>query len=175
MYAKIRIRRAALAACGIAATCGAAVLLQWPGQVSATPANAFASEVTRAFFESIKVTEGNGRYGSGAGVKIAAREPTDVYVVTNTVAPGGYSGWHTHPGPSIVLVKAGTATVYDGDDPGCTPMQYPAGTGFVDQGGTHVHMIRNEGPTPLVTVAFQMIPAGAVRRVDAPAPGYCGF
>jgi quercetin dioxygenase-like cupin family protein len=48
--------------------------------------------------------------------------PADVYVVTNTVLPGGNSGWHTHAGPSIVAVKSGTATVYDGDDPSCTPM-----------------------------------------------------
>jgi hypothetical protein len=27
----------------------------------------------------------------------------------------------------------------------------------------------------LETVAFQVVPAGAVRRIDAPNPGYCGF
>ena len=103
-------------------------------------------------------------------------------MVTNTVAPrngitpGGYSGWHTHPGPSVVLVKSGIATVYDGDDPSCTPMVYPAGTGFVDPGDGHVHMVRNEGADTLITQAFQIIPAGEPRRIDVPtSPGNCPF
>jgi hypothetical protein len=108
-------------------------------------------------------------------VRIIARDPSDVYIVRNTVPPGGYSGWHTHPGPSVVSVTAGTATVYDGDDPSCTPVKYPAGTGFIDPGDGHVHMVRNEGTVDLVVVAFQVIPTGAARRIDAPAPGYCGF
>jgi len=75
----------------------------------------------------------------------------------------------------VVLVKSGTATVYDGDDPNCTSVRYPAGTGFIDSGGGHVHMVRNEGTEPLVTVAFQIIPTGALRRIDAASPGYCPF
>ncbi len=73
----------------------------------------------------------------------------------------------------MVLVKSGTATVYDGDDPNCMPVRYPAGTGFIDAGGGH--MVRNEGTEPLVTVAFQIIPTGALRRIDAASPGYCPF
>jgi len=41
----------------------------------------------------------------------------DSVVQQITFAPGGQSGWHTHPGPVIVLVKSGTFTLYDGDDP----------------------------------------------------------
>jgi hypothetical protein len=33
-----------------------------------------------------------------------------------------------------------------------------------------VHIIRNEGTADLVLVAFQLIPFGAVRRIDEPAP-----
>ena len=29
------------------------------------------------------------------------------------------TGWHTHPGPSLVIVTQGTVTEYDGDDPNC--------------------------------------------------------
>jgi quercetin dioxygenase-like cupin family protein len=101
---------------------------------------------------------------------------SDVYIVTNTVTPGGYSGWHTHPGPSLVTVKSGTATYYDGDDPTCTPHVVPAGNGFIDAGGGHVHMVRNEGSVTLELVAFQIIPEGAARRIDVtPSPGNCPF
>jgi quercetin dioxygenase-like cupin family protein len=36
------------------------------------------------------------------------------------LAPVGYTGWHTHPGPVLVLVKSGALTLYSGDDPTCT-------------------------------------------------------
>lgn len=101
--------------------------------------------------------------------------PSDVYIVSNTVALGGYSGWHTHPGPSLVTVKSGTATFYDGDDPTCTPRVVQAGEAVVDIGGGHVHMVRNEGDVQLELVAFQIVPQGAVRRIDIPDPGNCPF
>ena len=53
-------------------------------------------------------------------------------------------------------------------------MTYPAGTGFIDKGGGHVHILRNEGNVELETVVFSIVPAGADRRLDAPAPEFCG-
>jgi quercetin dioxygenase-like cupin family protein len=166
------------AAAGSVLVCGVMALLSWPGAALATPPKDFKSDFTRSFFEKIRVlsrTDMDRDDRDDATVKIIAKEPSDVYVVINTVAPGGYSGWHTHPGPSVVLVKTGTATVYDGDDPTCTPVRYPAGTGFIDAGGGHVHMVRNEGKEQMVTEAFQIIPAGDGRRIEAPNPGYCPF
>ena len=101
--------------------------------------------------------------------------PSDLYVQNNIWVPGGTSGWHTHPGHSLIIVTAGTITAYDGDDPTCTPHQYSAGQGFVDAGGDHVHVLRNEGAVEARTVAVQLIPAGATRRIDAPASAYCPF
>jgi quercetin dioxygenase-like cupin family protein len=119
--------------------------------------------------------------GNDWKVKILAQEDSDVYVVNNTFLgvtpthPGGSTGWHTHPGPSFVLVKSGVATVYDGDDPSCRGVKYTAGSGFIDAGGGHIHLVRNEGTEPLVTVAFQIIPEGAMRRIEAASPGNCPF
>jgi hypothetical protein len=100
---------------------------------------------------------------------------SDVYVQSNVWVPGGSSGWHTHPGHSLIIVTAGTVTAYDGDDPGCTPQVYFEGMGFVDSGGAHVHLLRNEGTVEARTITVQLIPAAAVRRIDAPAPGNCSF
>ena len=47
--------------------------------------------------------------------------------------------------------------------------------GFVDPGGGHVHNLRNEGAVEARTIAVQLIPADATRRVDAPSPGNCPF
>lgn len=99
--------------------------------------------------------------------------PSDVYVQSNVWQPGGSSGWHTHPGHSLIIVTAGTLTVYDGDDPSCPSHVYAAGMGFLDPGGDHAHVIRNEGTTEARTMTVQVIPAGATRRVDADAPAGC--
>src|SRR6185436_12333953 len=101
-------------------------------------------------------------------VEIKTKGDSDCYVVLNRIAPGGHTGWHSHPGPSIVSVVSGTATEYRDDDPNATV--YPAGNAFVDEGGDHAHLVANEGTTELVLVAFQIIPDGATRRIDKPAP-----
>lgn len=96
--------------------------------------------------------------------------PSDVYVQSNLWQPGGTTGWHTHPGHSLIIVTEGTITAYDGS---CTRREYTAGMTLVDEGGDHVHVLRNEGVTPARTVAIQVVPAGATRRVDAEAPPGC--
>ena len=107
-------------------------------------------------------------------IKTKLKEPSDIYVQTIKIEPGGYSGWHSHSGPGVVAVKAGVATLYDGDDPSCTPRYVSAGDGFVENLG-HVHFVRNEGSVPYEAVATFVLPVGAPNRVDAPSPGNCGF
>jgi quercetin dioxygenase-like cupin family protein len=101
--------------------------------------------------------------------------PSDLYVQSNVWAPGGTTGWHTHPGHSLIIVTAGTVTAYEGDDPSCRPHVYTVGQGFVDEGGDHVHLIRNEGAAEARTVAVQLVQAGATRRIDMPASAHCSF
>jgi len=102
-------------------------------------------------------------------VKIKTKGSSDVWVVHNRIVPGGHTGWHSHPGPSIISVVSGTATEYHSDDP-LTPIVHAAGTAFIDEGGDHAHIVVNEGSVDLVLVAFQVLPAGATRRIDMPAP-----
>lgn len=103
------------------------------------------------------------------------RGASDLYVQSNVWQPGGTTGWHTHPGHSLIIVTAGTVTTYEGDDPRCKPHVYTVGMGFVDEGGDHVHVIRNEDSVEARTVAVQLLPAGAARRIDAPANPACSF
>jgi quercetin dioxygenase-like cupin family protein len=100
----------------------------------------------------------------------------DVAVQQVILAPGGSTGWHTHLGPAVVIVKSGSFTLYDGDDPSCTGSTYSAGNVFVDQGYGHVHIGRNEGSTNTeLYVTYLDVPAGQPVRVDAPDPGNCRF
>lgn len=100
---------------------------------------------------------------------------SDGYVLSNVWQPGGTTGWHTHLGHTLVIVTAGTVTAYEGNDPSCTPNVYTAGMTFVDAGGDHVHIVRNEGTVEAQVIAVRLIPAGQPGRIDAPAPGNCPF
>src|SRR5215510_2706163 len=60
----------------------------------------------------------------GHKVLIDTKGDSDLYVVSNVIAVGGHTGWHTHPGPSLITVKSGTITAYEGDDPTCTGHTY---------------------------------------------------
>jgi quercetin dioxygenase-like cupin family protein len=103
-------------------------------------------------------------------LKLKTKGDSDLYVIRNAIAVGGTSGWHTHPGPSLVTVTLGEITVYDAAV--CAPTRYAAGDTFVDD-GDHVHLIRNESGAVAETGAVQLIPRGATRRIDAPQPNNC--
>jgi quercetin dioxygenase-like cupin family protein len=100
---------------------------------------------------------------------------SDGYVLSNVWQPGGSTGWHTHLSHTLIIVTAGAVTEYEGDDPSCTPHVYTAGMTFVERGGTHVHIVRNEGTVEAQTVAVRLIPAGQPGRIDAPDPGNYHF
>jgi quercetin dioxygenase-like cupin family protein len=106
--------------------------------------------------------------------KMSIRGASDLHVLSNRIRPGGSFGWHSHPGPSFVIVKSGAATVYLGADPRCRAHTFRAGSGFVDKGRA-VHIVRNEGRVDLVTVVVSFTPRGATRRVDESDPGTCPF
>jgi quercetin dioxygenase-like cupin family protein len=91
-----------------------------------------------------------------------------LYAVEVTIQPGGWLGWHSHPGLSLVVVKSGTATFYEADDP-CTPITIPTGQTLFEPAG-EVHMVRNEGAVPLVNLVIQLTPPGAPRADGAPDP-----
>ena len=100
---------------------------------------------------------------------------SDGYVLSNVWQPGGTTGWHTHLSHTLIIVTAGAVTQYESDDPSCTPHVYTAGMSFVDRGGSHVHIVRNEGTVEAQVIAVRLIPAGQPGRIDAPAPENCPF
>jgi mannose-6-phosphate isomerase-like protein (cupin superfamily) len=106
-------------------------------------------------------------------LKLKIRDDIDVVTQTITITPGGHTGWHSHPGPVFVTITAGAMTFYDGDDPACSPVVFGPGDTFIDEGGGHVHIARNEGATDLVLYATYLLPVGAPLRTDQPDPGTC--
>jgi len=92
------------------------------------------------------------------------------------IAPGGHTGWHSHPGPAIALITRGELTLYDGDNPSCVGVPYGVGQAFVDSGQAHVHLGRNlSGQETEVWVTYLDVPPGGSVRTDEANPGFCPF
>jgi hypothetical protein len=103
--------------------------------------------------------------------KLSAKGATDVYVLENVISPGGTFGWHSHPGPSLVIVNSGTLSVYHAPD--CVPEEFgpgsPLGSTFTDQ-GHDLHMVRNNGTVDADVYVVSFVPQGFPRRIDEPNP-----
>jgi hypothetical protein len=155
--------------------------LQYARRASATPLNAGFTSTTLAIgrFGEIEVIPPNLKpqehNPDGWLSWQKTKGSSDLYVQSNVWQPGGSTGWHTHPGHSLIIVTAGTVTGYDGNDPACKPHVYSSGMGFVDPGGDHVHILRNETGVVAKTIAVQLIPAATAVRIDAADPGNCHF
>jgi quercetin dioxygenase-like cupin family protein len=153
-------------------------LLVIGGQANATPATAgfVGTIIAKGLYAPLNVNAPSNRKSDKDDkwdFRLMTKDDSDVYTVRNAIAAGANSGWHTHPGPSLVTVSLGAITVYDGDDPACSKTVYRAGEGSLDLGGGHVHLIRNESGAPAETVATQFVPRGDARRIDLPKPTNC--
>jgi quercetin dioxygenase-like cupin family protein len=100
--------------------------------------------------------------------RTTARGDSDLYITQNTFQAGGQSGWHTHPGPSLITVTEGTITAYEDD---CTSTTYTVGDSFTDIGCGDVHNLVNQTGAEAKTVAVQFVPHGEARRIDVGDPG----
>jgi hypothetical protein len=105
----------------------------------------------------------------------------DVVMVEITVQPGGSSGWHSHPGGAIIVVKKGepglpppTLTVYRAIGSQCQISMYTGGQAFIERPG-EVDDVLNTGSVPYVLlVTFPRVPEGDIPRTDiSPDPGTC--
>ena len=104
---------------------------------------------------------------------IPLRFGTDIAMAQITVNPGGSSGWHSHPGGAIIIVQAGTLTVYRSAGRKCETTTYSAGQAFIERPG-EVDQVLNTGSVPYVLyVTFPRVPPGGSTRTDEPDPGTC--
>ena len=98
---------------------------------------------------------------------------TDVAMAQITVVPGGSSGWHSHPGGAIIIVKQGELSVYRAIGSQCRTTTYSAGQAFIERPG-EVDQVVNTGTIPYVLyVTFPRVPQGASARTNEDDPGTC--
>lgn len=134
----------------------AALLLLGGGAVLATPGTGVTSTVqARATF--------------AGDVKVQQNHSADVMIAENVFVPGGQSGWHAHPGTTVILVKSGSIAIYTLQSNGtCLRKEYGVGQGFVEEGGTY-QIGKNEGSVNAdLWVTFTNVPTGGLNRIDLP-------
>jgi quercetin dioxygenase-like cupin family protein len=117
------------------------------------------------------VTIGAGTIAQPIGIPQEPGEST--WITQTTVAPDGTTGWHSHPGKTLVVVASGTLTLYRAHDGECRVRTFEAGEGWVER-PTSVHNAVNEGNDPVVLgVTYFRVRPDDVLRIDKPDPGVC--
>jgi quercetin dioxygenase-like cupin family protein len=105
--------------------------------------------------------------GNHDRIKFQTKDPTVVRVQKLEFAPGGYTGFHHHPGIVIVSVASGSLNLIDGSD--CAVETKAAGTVFVES-SDHAH--NAIAPNGAVVYVTYITPATdpPVFRVEEPVP-----
>jgi quercetin dioxygenase-like cupin family protein len=154
----------------------AAVLTVLAGAAMATPSSNIVSATVVARASFVDPVDVKFKIKEGRQEVLHAPELLETVMQQIVIGPGGSTGWHSHPGPVVVLIKSGELTFYSSEDPTCTPRTYSAGQAFIDRGQGHVHLARNLGSQNVeLWVTYFDVPVGGAFRLDAPSPGNCGL
>ena len=156
----------------------AAVFALVAGAAVATPGSgASATVVARAAFaDHVDLTLSIRDDGPGRD-NIHVRNAADTVMQQIRFDPDAVSGWHSHPGPAVILIKSGQLTFYSEDDRECGGRTFSAGQAFIEPPGL-VHFAHNPSLTEIAEVGvtyFDVPPDLASPRIDEPAPGNCPF
>lgn len=172
----LTVRPGTLALALLLTACEAGDRAVAPDTPNLTPGSGSQSTLLGRGSFAVKVREVN-RHGSPLErweLERGTQPNVDVAVQRIEFQPGGYSGWHRHPGPVFIQVLAGTMTFYEADDPHCQPIVVTAPGAFLDA-GEHGHIARNETTEPAENLVVYFAPPGADLRIDVPDPGHCPF
>ena len=93
--------------------------------------------------------------------------PSNFYLQSLTIGPGGDSGWHTHPGPEYTIIKSGTITIQKATE--CTPEKLGPGDVLFVEGGVS-HRGYNETNAPVELYVTYTVPKDEPTRGEAPDP-----
>jgi quercetin dioxygenase-like cupin family protein len=166
--------RRRIAVAGLATIVGALAVI---GVAFGTPPTGIKSAEVKARGDFPDRTDAKFKFRppDGSGLQVAnVRRAGEVAVQQIVIEEGGHTGWHSHPGPVIVVVKSGALTYIPDDDTSCKGRTYKAGEAFVDPGQGHVHIARNlSGEDVELWATYFGLPPGSTPRIDADDPGNC--
>jgi quercetin dioxygenase-like cupin family protein len=106
---------------------------------------------------------------------IQQRKDNDVSINMNTFIPGGFSGWHSHPGTAVFVIKSGEITKYSEPVGGgeCSVQKFTAGQVFIEQPEDEQNVVNTGTVDAVLLVTFFNVPHGGGTRMDQPDPGNC--
>jgi quercetin dioxygenase-like cupin family protein len=141
------------------------------GSALATPVINATAETARGPLVD-RPLKANWKFAPGDRVKLQTKGDVEVAFQRIAIAPGGTLGWHSHPGPTVVTVRAGTLSFYHAE--ACTDeIEYATGQSFSNL-PDEIHLARNEGTTEVVLFAVYFVPLKTPPvglRIDQPSPG----
>ena len=97
--------------------------------------------------------------------RLSTSGPSDVIVQDVVYAPGGHTGWHSHPGILLSTVVSGSIEWYDAK---CVKHVYNPGDSLTEN--TQTHYVRNVGTVNAHFMVTYVIARGQPRRIDEAAP-----
>jgi len=98
-------------------------------------------------------------------LKLKTQGASDFYIQDVEIAPGGYSGWHSHPGVFVGTVITGSVDFYNAN---CEKQTFTAGQVWTEN--TELHAIANHGAVNNHLQFAYLIKQGMPRRIDRSAP-----
>ena len=100
-------------------------------------------------------------------IRFRTKAPVEVSTFTITLAPGGRTGWHTHPGVLFATVQSGAVVRHVG----CEARTHPKGEAFIEHGDQPTGQVQNASTvTPAVFSVTHIAPPGTPRRQDSEPP-----
>jgi hypothetical protein len=119
-------------------------------------------------------------HGTLAHGSLRVNSGGEIVVTKNDVAPGGYSGWHSHPGGAIVVVQSGQITTYtiarneEAEDGAasfrCVVTTYTQGHAFIERPGEPLDAVNNGLTATVIYATFPGVPAVGQQRTELPKP-----
>jgi len=106
---------------------------------------------------------------------IQQRKANDVVTTQNTINPGGFSGWHSHPGTVVLVIQSGQLTLYSEPVGGgeCSVHTYTAGQVFLEQPEDLQNAVNTGNVPTVLAVTFFNVPHGGSTRIERTDPGDC--
>jgi quercetin dioxygenase-like cupin family protein len=116
-----------------------------------------------------------GRGQASRSFEANQRKGNDVAVNQNTIQPAGDSGWHSHPGTTVVAVQSGQVTLYSEPIAGgkCRVHTFTAGQVFLEHPSNKYNAVNTGAEPEVAAVTFFNVPHLGSSRIEQTDPGNC--
>src|SRR3989441_8896560 len=140
-------------------------MLAWsvavPTLAVATPPAGVVSNVIVAQGATLGPVKERAAVGDSWAVLLEDKGQSEFYFQDLIVGPGGYTGWHSHPGLLLITIKEGSIDFYNKD---CVKTIYTVGQSFTE--GADPHAVVNTGSVNTRLLVAYIIKSGEPRRIE---------